>query len=71
MLGRGRTRLLLELDAPSSTTELARRTGMTAGGVSQHLSVLRAAGLVVAHRRGRSVLNVRTALAEALLSSAR
>ncbi|MFI7543394.1 ArsR/SmtB family transcription factor [Actinoplanes sp. NPDC049599] len=71
VLGRGRTRLLLELDAPSSTTELARRAGMTAGGVSQHLTVLRAAGLVTAHRHGRSVLNVRTALAEALLSSAR
>ena len=71
VLGRGRTRLLLELDAPSSTTELARRTGMTAGGVSQHLTALRAAGLVAAHRHGRSVLNVRTALAEALLSSAR
>src|SRR6185436_13773201 len=27
VLGRGRTRLLLELDAPRSTTELARRTG--------------------------------------------
>jgi DNA-binding transcriptional ArsR family regulator len=71
VLGRGRTRLLLELDAPSSTTELARRTGMTAGGVSQHLTALRAAGLVTAHRHGRSVLNMRTALAEALLSSAR
>ncbi len=71
VLGRGRTRLLLELDAPSSTTELARRTGMTAGGVSQHLTALRAAGLVTAHRHGRSILNVRTALAEALLSSAR
>jgi DNA-binding transcriptional ArsR family regulator len=71
VLGRGRTRLLLELDAPSSTTDLARRTGMTAGGVSQHLTALRAAGLVTAHRYGRSVLNVRTSLAEALLSSAR
>ncbi|MEJ3746870.1 ArsR family transcriptional regulator [Actinomycetes bacterium KLBMP 9797] len=70
VLGRGRTRLLVELDAPSSTTELARRTGMTAGGVSQHLTTLRAAGLVAAHRHGRSVLNVRTALAEALLGSA-
>jgi DNA-binding transcriptional ArsR family regulator len=71
VLGRGRTRLLLELDAPSSTTELARRTGMTAGGVSMHLTALRAAGLVAAHRQGRSILNVRTALGEALLSTAR
>ncbi|MEU4217955.1 ArsR family transcriptional regulator [Actinoplanes sp. NPDC026623] len=71
VLGRGRTRLLVELSAPASTTELARRTAMTAGGVSQQLTALRAAGLVVAHRDGRRVLNVRTALAEALLSSAR
>jgi hypothetical protein len=71
VLGRARTRLLVELTAPASTTELARRTGMTAGGVSQQLTALRAAGLVSAHRHGRRVLNVRTALAEALLSSAR
>ena len=68
LLGRGRAQLLLAAGVPSSTTELARRTGMTAGAVSQHLRVLRAAGLVVASRRGRSVLTVRTALAEALLS---
>jgi len=71
VLGRGRTRLLVELGTPASTTDLALRTGMTAGGVSQHLATLRAAGLVAAHRHGRRVLNVRTALAEALLSSAR
>jgi DNA-binding transcriptional ArsR family regulator len=71
VLGRGRTRLLLELDVPRSTTDLARRTGMAAGGVSMHLTALRAAGLVTAHRHGRSVLNVRTTLAEALVSSAR
>src|SRR4029453_846483 len=66
VLGRGRTRLLAELGAPASTSDLARRTGMTAGGVSQHLTALRAAGLVAPRRQGRSVLNVRTALAEAL-----
>jgi DNA-binding transcriptional ArsR family regulator len=54
---------------PLSTTELARRTGMTPGGVSQHLAVLRAAGLVTAHRDGRTVRTVRTALAEALLAA--
>ncbi|MEU7907763.1 ArsR family transcriptional regulator [Actinoplanes sp. NPDC049118] len=71
VLGRARTRLLVELSAPASTTELARRTAMTAGGVSQQLTALRAAGLVAAQRQGRRVLNMRTALAEALLSSAR
>ncbi|MEH1164439.1 DUF5937 family protein [Micromonospora sp. CPCC 205539] len=70
VLGRGRARLLTELTAPVSTTELAQRTGMTAGGVSQHLTALRAAGLVVTHRRGRTMLSARTDLAEALLSAA-
>lgn len=70
VLGRGRAQLLAQMRSPVSTTELARRTGISAGGVSQHLAALRAAGLVVTHRHGRSVLNVRTAVAEALLSVA-
>ncbi|GIG86856.1 ArsR/SmtB family transcription factor [Plantactinospora endophytica] len=70
VLGRGRARVLAEMAAPASTTELARRTGLTAGGVSQHLAVLRAAGLVATHRTGRTVLNSRTTVAEALLSVA-
>jgi DNA-binding transcriptional ArsR family regulator len=32
--------------------ELSRQTGITAGAVSQHLRVLRSAGLVEAERRG-------------------
>jgi hypothetical protein len=70
VIGRGRARLLAEMGSPMSTTELARRTGISAGGVSQHLAALRAAGLVATHRRGRSVLNIRTSTAEALLSAA-
>jgi DNA-binding transcriptional ArsR family regulator len=69
LLGRGRARLLAEMATPLSTTELARRTGITAGGVSQHLTTLRAAGLVVTHRQGRALLNTRTAVAEALLAA--
>ena len=71
LLGRGRARLLVEMGTPLSTSELARRTGITAGGVSQHLATLRAAGLVVTHRQGRAVLNARTAVADALLAAAR
>ncbi|MFD7909551.1 ArsR family transcriptional regulator [Streptomyces sp. NPDC059752] len=67
VLGRSRTRLLTELETPASTTELARRTGLSTAGVSQYLTALRAAGLVSAHRAGRSVLYARTAVAEALL----
>lgn len=67
VLGRSRAELLNQLGSPRSTTELAARTGLTPGGVSQHLSALRAAGLVTSHRSGRLVLYARTALAEALL----
>ncbi|TYB37335.1 helix-turn-helix transcriptional regulator [Micromonospora sp. AP08] len=55
--------------APRSTTEPARRTGLSPAGVSQHLTALRAAGLVVTHRQGRSLLSSRTAVAEALLGA--
>src|SRR5882757_6228072 len=45
VVGRSRAMLLTELHAPASTTDLAQRTGLTAGGVSQQLTTLRAAGL--------------------------
>jgi DNA-binding transcriptional ArsR family regulator len=70
VLGRARAALLAELPAPATTTELARRTGLTPGGVSQHLTALRRAGLVVSHRAGHSVLYARTATADALLAAA-
>ncbi|MFF2352015.1 DUF5937 family protein [Kitasatospora sp. NPDC058115] len=70
VIGRSRARLLAELDTPASTTDLARRTGITPGGVSQHLTALRSAGLVDAHRSGRYVLYVRTEAAEVLLAAA-
>lgn len=70
VLGRSRALLLAELAAPASTTELAARTGMSAGGVSEHLTALRGAGMVSAHRSGRSVLYARTAVADSLLAAA-
>ncbi|GAA1591326.1 DUF5937 family protein [Kribbella sancticallisti] len=70
VLGRSRAELLMQLDTPRSTTELAARTGLTAGGVSQHLGALKAGGLVSAHRVGRLVLYARTAVAESLLAAA-
>ncbi|MFD7734757.1 DUF5937 family protein [Kitasatospora phosalacinea] len=69
VLGRARTLLLAELDTPASTTELARRTGLSRAHVSQNLTALRAAGLATAHRTGRTVRYARTAVAEALLSA--
>ncbi|MEV8534853.1 DUF5937 family protein [Streptomyces sp. NPDC051211] len=67
VLGRSRALLLAELDTPASTTRLARLCGLSAAGVSQHLTALRDARLVTAHRSGRSVLYARTAIADALL----
>jgi DNA-binding transcriptional ArsR family regulator len=70
VIGRSRALLLAELEAPASTTELASRTGMSAGGVSEHLTALRGAGMVSAHRAGRSVLYARTPVADSLLAAA-
>jgi DNA-binding transcriptional ArsR family regulator len=60
--------VLLALDRPGTTTELARALRLTAGGASQHLAVLREAGLVRGHRVGRSVLYLRTAAGDDLLA---
>ncbi|RSS42595.1 helix-turn-helix transcriptional regulator [Streptomyces sp. WAC08241] len=68
VLGRTRTLLLAELDAPATTTELAARTGASMAAVSQNLTALRDAGLVTAHRTGRTVLYARTETAQALLT---
>ncbi|MFC8584728.1 DUF5937 family protein [Streptomyces sp. NPDC057217] len=67
VLGRSRTLLLAALDTPASTTQLATHSGLSAAGVSQHLIALRNAGLVTAHRSGRSVLYARTSVADQLL----
>jgi DNA-binding transcriptional ArsR family regulator len=70
LMGRSRARILAELDQPASTTQLARRLGMGSSLVSQHLAVLRAAGLVIPHRQGRSVLYARTARGQGLVRGA-
>ncbi|RFU36818.1 ArsR family transcriptional regulator [Actinomadura logoneensis] len=66
LVGRVRAEILHALDAPASTTELARRLGVTPGAVSQHLAVLRSCGLVTGHRMGRRVLYVRTSAGDDL-----
>jgi hypothetical protein len=60
LLGRRRAQLLAELAVPATTQELAARLGASAGGVSEHLGVLRRAGLVSGRRDGRSVIYERT-----------
>jgi DNA-binding transcriptional ArsR family regulator len=70
VLGRGRASVLLTLDAPRTTGDVARRLEITPGGASQHLSSLKAAGLVSSNRHGRSVLYARSPLADELVRTA-
>ncbi|WP_026413190.1 ArsR/SmtB family transcription factor [Actinomadura oligospora] len=67
LIGRPKATLLACLDGPATTTDLARRLGVTPGAVSQHLAVLHDAGLVTRSRTGRSVLYARTTLGDHLL----
>ncbi|WP_371618884.1 DUF5937 family protein [Streptomyces sp. NBC_00454] len=55
LLGHSRARILAHTSSPSTTTGLAGRTGLSLGAVSQHLAVLRDAGLVTSHRYRREV----------------
>jgi DNA-binding transcriptional ArsR family regulator len=66
LIGRRRAQVLQELDRPAATLELARRMGISPSGVSDHLSVLRRAGLVTRRREGRRVVYVRTAAGDTL-----
>jgi DNA-binding transcriptional ArsR family regulator len=69
LLGRTRARLLLALAEPASTTGLAARCHLPASTVSEHLSVLRAAGLVTTSRDGRHLLHRQSPLGIALSSA--
>ncbi|MGW2342872.1 DUF5937 family protein [Streptomyces sp. NPDC001661] len=66
LLGAARARILRLLEEPASTTELAHRLDVTPGAVSQHLSILYDAGLLLRTRSGRSVRYGRSELGERL-----
>ena len=68
LLGQARAHLVLELQQPLSTSECAALMDVSLSTASHHLTVLREAGLIDSHRRGRSVLHTRTPLGEALAS---
>lgn len=70
LLGRVRAAVLASLDQPRSTTDVARVVEVSPSGASQHLSVLRNAGLVSAQRAGRVVLYFRTPVGDSLLGAA-
>ncbi len=70
LLGGPRARLLVALRSPATTTALARRLGVTASAISQHLAVLHRGGLVDRQRSGRTVLYQTSGLGLALLGQA-
>ncbi len=60
LLGHNRAALLLALENPRSTTELAGALGVSNGGISQQLGILADAGLVNRRRVQRHVLYLRS-----------
>jgi len=66
LIGRSRAAILARLAVPATTGELAAELGVTPGAISQHLTVLRNAGLIATQREGRTALHLRTDRATAL-----
>ncbi len=69
LVGRNRAALLLVLDSPRSTIELAGVLGVSSGGVSQQLGILADAGLVKRRRVQRYVLYLRSLEGDALVKA--
>jgi DNA-binding transcriptional ArsR family regulator len=69
LVGRTRAAALGSIANGCTTTELARRVGISAGAASQHATVLREAGLVTTRRNGSAVWHVLTPLGAELLQA--
>ncbi|YCK38111.1 winged helix-turn-helix domain-containing protein [Actinomadura sp. ATCC 39365] len=69
LIGAGRAAILLELEHPATSSELAAHLGLSLGTVGGHLAVLRDADLVVGTRAGRRVVYRRTEAGHLLAGS--
>lgn len=69
LIGGVRARILVELGAGSTTSELAALFGLSVGTVGDHLRILHDAGLAERARAGRRVVYRRTDLGDQLVSA--
>jgi DNA-binding transcriptional ArsR family regulator len=69
LIGPTRAAILETIQSGSSTTELARRVGVSAGSVSQHTAVMRDAGLILTARVGKAVIHTLTPTGVAVLNA--
>ncbi|MGW4028940.1 ArsR/SmtB family transcription factor [Streptomyces sp. NPDC004838] len=67
LVGHTRSAVLQAIRHGCTTSELARRAGVSLASASQHAAVLREAGLVLTLRHGNAVLHTLTPLGAALL----
>ncbi|MGK5632404.1 ArsR/SmtB family transcription factor [Streptomyces sp. URMC 123] len=70
LVGQTRAALLVESTTGRSTGDLARRLGVSGPAVSQHVAVLREAGLLITVRHGGGALHIATPEGRALLRAA-
>jgi biotin operon repressor len=69
LIGPTRAAILHALQAPHTGSDLARAVEVTPSAVSQHIAILREAGLVATHRNGRHLIAQRTELGDKICRS--
>ncbi|WP_290058331.1 ArsR/SmtB family transcription factor, partial [Amycolatopsis solani] len=67
LVGQSRAAVLEAVDGTGNTSEIARRAGILVSSASQHLAVLRRAGLVASTRQGNSMIHNLTLTGASLL----
>ena len=68
LLGQNRAIVLSRIADGCTTSELARRAGVSLASASQHATVLREAGLITTRRDGGAVFHSLTSLGAELLA---
>jgi Helix-turn-helix domain len=71
LLGRTRAAVLETVSTACTTSELARRVGISLASASQHATILREAGLLATTRHRNAVMHTTTALGNALMNRPR